>query len=107
MITLNGEFYLKGIDGDPVVFIAANDQPRLLQWWNDNSIFTQLFYHPYPTTKVSTPTIYFAKSLIGQLQEGDKVTITINQSCYPDFSISKVWRKMPLSERCYLKNGLR
>lgn len=78
MITLNGVFYRRGIADDRVVFVAADDHARMQQWWTENNLFTQIFHHPHPTTQISTPTIYFAESFVGQLQEGNEVNITVD-----------------------------
>lgn len=49
-ITFDGIFSRSGIGGDPVVFINEGDHGRMNEWWLDNDIFTQIMYHPHPTT---------------------------------------------------------
>jgi hypothetical protein len=73
--TFDGVFYRRGIGGDPVVFI---DDPTLINWWTQNSIFTQVFRHPHPGTGALCPTIYISKPMARPFRDGDPVTITID-----------------------------
>ncbi len=73
------------------------------------SVLGQLTPPPAAISDGSVKNFAFSGGKVMFTRSGSQITwkLICNPSCYPDFSISKVWRKMPLSERCYLKNGLR